>query len=725
VFRRISSLHQRMLRAAARLSPGQVWAWLKGQPRPVAVAATLVTLFGIALAVNGGYRAYDYVQHDNDFCWSCHLMRDPFTAFDNSAHSGLGCKACHHPTLIERSKMGMVAILERPEEITHHADVSNDVCSACHVDGDPEEWLMVASTAGHQAHLDPYNRELEGVRCVQCHSAEVHAFRATDQACTQSGCHSGTTVVLGGMGELEITCLSCHFFERQTDSPITLTRGPAADGAHDEAEDDGHADEGGPVRTVAAEAPAPSDTAFHASIMSEILRRGDLLTPDHEQCTACHAMRERLEIDPAVEPHQAVCGACHDPHGDRSATAPARACATAECHGRPDTLDVDHHRWPGIDRNNCINCHEAHVFRADEDDCTSCHSGPLDRSSTNDPAEAGAELWRRSVELPPPSEEELRSLPPDPAPLPERPDTSVTGGQAPADAWTGHGGGDVPVEIPWLHQSAVPSPENGPSGLSSDAPVPGVHDAQQEAQEAPRDSDRSPFNHGRHRALACQTCHEGGTPRFADDPRWCDGCHHTPRSGRSCTACHRVASMELPPRPVEMRLPGGPTVRELEFPHDEHASQACSNCHGNPPTTVEEVDCKSCHAEHHGPQVTCARCHQEVPTWAHDPVLVHSSCSFGLCHSRFPPVVTAEVTPPELPPEVRSMDGPREGEPDWWRRNVCQACHDQLDPTAPLPRQPPFLQLPGQDTVGGEDLRIAPDLVLRGVKEISDQGHLR
>ena len=170
--------------------------------------------------------------------------------------------------------------------------------------------------------------------------------------------------------------------------------------------------------------------------------------------------------------------------------------------------------------------------------------------------------------------------------------------------------------------------------------------------------------------------------------------------------------MELPPRPVEMRLPGGLTLRELEVPHDEHASQACSNCHGNPPTTVEEVDCKSCHAEHHGPQVTCARCHQEVPSWPHDPVLVHSSCAGGLCHFGFPPAFGPETVPPEAPPEA-DVEAPREGEADWWRRNVCEACHQDLDPSAPLPRQPPFLEVPERDTVGGEDLRIAPETSLK------------
>ena len=51
-----------------------------------------------ALLVWGGveaYRTYDYVQHDNDFCLSCHLMVDPYERFARSAHADLGCNHEH------------------------------------------------------------------------------------------------------------------------------------------------------------------------------------------------------------------------------------------------------------------------------------------------------------------------------------------------------------------------------------------------------------------------------------------------------------------------------------------------------------------------------------------------------------------------------------------------------------------------------------------------------
>ena len=64
------------------------------------------------------YRTYDFIQHDNDFCVSCHLMQDPFDRFQASAHRDMSCKACHQPSPIDRFAMGMRQVLKHPVEIT-------------------------------------------------------------------------------------------------------------------------------------------------------------------------------------------------------------------------------------------------------------------------------------------------------------------------------------------------------------------------------------------------------------------------------------------------------------------------------------------------------------------------------------------------------------------------------------------------------------------------------
>ncbi len=113
------------------------------------------------------YRTYDYVQHDNDFCVSCHLMEVPFEEFARSAHRGLGCKACHQPTIVERSAMGLSQVVDRPIEIEVHADVPNERCAECHIEGDPETWESIRNSAGHLTHLDSDSLDLQRPEVVE------------------------------------------------------------------------------------------------------------------------------------------------------------------------------------------------------------------------------------------------------------------------------------------------------------------------------------------------------------------------------------------------------------------------------------------------------------------------------------------------------------------------------------------------------------------------------
>ena len=259
----------------------------------VVIAAALTAV--VVGAVVALYRTYDYVQHDNDFCLSCHLMVDPYERFSRSAHRDLGCKACHRPTLVTRSTMALTQILENPDSLEAHAEVPNAVCIECHVDGNPDEWRNVAASAGHRVHLESEDPALSGLQCVQCHSSSVHEFTATDQTCGQAGCHEAQRIVLGEMGNLTIHCATCHDFNAQ----------------------------------VVSEAPDSVQLA---------------LQPQHEECLSCHAMRERLVDFPlaANDPHDGLCGTCHNPHEQTTPRAAFESCGAAGCHARADTLTPFH-----------------------------------------------------------------------------------------------------------------------------------------------------------------------------------------------------------------------------------------------------------------------------------------------------------------------------------------------------------------------------------------------
>ena len=225
------------------------------------LSAPVLGLIGMAVMAGTGiggyyaYRTYDYVQHDNDFCMSCHLMEEPYEQFAESAHRGLGCKACHQPNLVDRSAMALTQIIDNPEEISVHAEVPNERCADCHIEGDPEQWLRVANSAGHRVHLESDDPVLDGLQCVECHSTGVHEFAPVDRTCAQSDCHDDNVIKLGEMSDLTIHCAACHNFL----APVTM----------------------------------PGDDP-------ELLET--VILPDRDECLSCHAMRTLVEM-PDPDPH--------------------------------------------------------------------------------------------------------------------------------------------------------------------------------------------------------------------------------------------------------------------------------------------------------------------------------------------------------------------------------------------------------------------------------------
>jgi hypothetical protein len=287
----------------------------------------------VAVGVVSGvllYRTYDYVQHDNEFCMSCHLMQDPFDRFAQSEHRGLGCKACHQPTMVVRTQMALAQILENPDEIHTHAEVPNRVCAECHIRGDPDRWRLIEASAGHRVHMESQDPSLRGLQCVQCHSSGIHEFAATDRTCAQAGCHETTEVRLGRMGSLTIHCASCHEFN-----------------------------------AVVAD-------AVHADTLALALR------PQREQCLSCHAMRALVVDFPVHDPHAGACGACHDPHEQTTPAQAVQSCAVGGCHARVDTVTAYHRGLTPNVLSQCTSCHSAHEFRAPTE-CLQCHQDIFER----------------------------------------------------------------------------------------------------------------------------------------------------------------------------------------------------------------------------------------------------------------------------------------------------------------------------------------------------------
>jgi len=550
-----------------RSLPGRFVAWT------ASLSAVVLAAIGIAIAASVGaggfyaYQTYDYVQHDNDFCLSCHLMVEPYERFARSAHRGLGCKACHQPTLIVRSEMALTQIVENPDSLAAHAEVPNDRCASCHINGDPEKWELIKNSAGHKVHLESKDSVLQGLQCVRCHATSLHEFAATDRTCGQSGCHENNKVMLGGMKDLTIHCAACHDFSR----------------------------------------PVPQNGGADAVLAA--------LSPDRNECLSCHEMRLLVNL-PNPDPHKGACAACHNPHTQSTPQAAVESCTKAGCHTRADTLSPFHRGMgPGV-LENCINCHTAHDFHVDDTNCLSCHKGVFRDSLRASPGGVAA-LAPSGAPTTMPGAFAGIGAPPDGGVAwwihPSRQSTPQDGPRFLHsqhrnvactnchDASQSHGGlkitsisdcrschhtGPLSIDCSRCHQGGEargdPRTETRTMDLSVADPV----------QRA------LPFRHENHTNESCSNCHTQGLSLSAAAVD-CDGCHEQHhRVDNDCTLCHQQPPASA--HPVER----------------VHQTCSGSGCHANPPhqtlpTTTRQV-CLVCHQDRkdHNPGRVCADCHQ-------------------------------------------------------------------------------------------------------------------
>ena len=532
-------------------------------------------------AVGGGlytYRMYDYVQHDNEFCLSCHLMADPAAQFGSSAHRGLGCKACHQPTLVERSMMGLTAIVENPDSISVHAHVPNDRCVSCHVDGNPDEWILIQQSAGHLVHFTSEEEDLVGLQCVGCHSTSIHQFTATDQTCASAGCHEDVEIRLGSMASHQIPCGACHGFSE------LLTEEDEAAG----------------------------------------VTARDVLAPDAGTCLSCHAMRTLVEF-PEHDPHEGVCSSCHNPHTQTEVAEAGNTCTNAGCHTDPAAESPFHRDLPPGVAEGCLECHAAHDFSAAGRTCIDCHgdifsdppaggsvsgSGGHPDFSASEPgpetsAAAGAGLAGliHPTLNPQPILEALLQV--------ARPDSvEFSHGQhREVDCASCHSseGGHGTLLVTGLNDCrschhSEPGPVEGGCAAchgGEAGPVGAIPVAANLTLTvgATRTAE-IPFDHETHASEDCGTCHTGGTAMTAEQVD-CASCHEPHHeAGASCRTCHVAAPESAHPlETVHMGCSGVGCHETLPFgggvPNNR---EFCLTCHqGQANHQVEEPSCTECH----------------------------------------------------------------------------------------------------------------------------------
>jgi hypothetical protein len=546
---------------------------LRALPTGLKVVAGVAVVAVLAVGSVLLYQTYEYVEHDNQFCLQCHLMRDPFERFARSAHRDLGCKACHRPNIMERSQMGLAQVIERPDEIRVHAHVPNAVCAECHIEGDPDRWRHIASTAGHRIHLESDDPVLSGLQCVECHSTGIHEFAPTDRTCGQAGCHEATTIQLGRMADITIHCATCHEFT----APV-------------------------------AEVALPAEVATS-------------LRPQAAECMSCHQMRLLLTDFPPDEPHDAACGACHNPHTQETPRQAVQSCGTAGCHERPADLSPMH-RGLGVGvLEDCLACHEAHDFRLPHPatDCLACH-GDIYLDAPSRPGSPSAALH-----------------PPFPVPTAAR--------VQPTASEPGAAGESGMVRLVSAQHTAVPRTP------AQAAPTQQAPTQQAPTQQAPRPAtpDTLRFWHGQHRGVECTECHsvrEAHGRVTVTSLRDCRSCHHVEPVATPCARCHdRAAVRRLSTqvsRVMDIRIGSlNRPRRTLPFNHADHLRHDCQQCHtGGLARSAAALNCAGCHEEHHQANVSCMSCHPEPRAGAHT-LDSHAGCAGSGCHEAAPATVRA------------------------------------------------------------------------------------
>jgi nitrate/TMAO reductase-like tetraheme cytochrome c subunit len=571
----------------------EIGGWLGARSRGWKLGMSAIVLLAIGGVGFAGLRTWNYMMHDNQFCTSCHVMDVPFRRFTASEHSKLGCHDCHRQGMMDNVKELYVWVLERPEEIPAHAPVPNSICAECHIQNDPDStWKRIVATAGHAVHLNPASPAMRTMECVTCHGQEVHRFKPAETTCAQSGCHDNVQIQLGRMsGQTTLHCSTCHVF------------------------------------TAAA---AETDSTRSA--------RGALV-PNQDQCLECHEMREQMRnFAPEGEPHDAVCGTCHNPHTQTTTAGAFQSCATSGCHARSDTLTAMHRGLTGRHKlETCGACHSAHTWKTAGTRCESCHSGIRDpavqvrppRSSDAAAADAGSSP---SVHATP-----VRLMP-----------ASWTPEREAGAVFAPHNAGRVQ-----RRRTTITSPTVRPiAARPHEAPHAPLR------QRQARDTT-SRFEHAQHRPVNCTTCHStqvehGGLNRTA---RRCTACHHADnRIGRDCARCHQAAELtQSYPAAMTLQLSvkPSPTTRTLSFAHETHAKVSCADCHGQDLSRSVEKTCASCHTDHHEATRDCASCHPAARS-THTRAVHLTGCGGSGCHYREATAATSTA------------------------RNVCLACHAEL-----------------------------------------------
>lgn len=311
------------------------------------VGVLMVLLVGAAVAVPLAATSTP------EFFSRYHLLERRYVNLGNSAHEGIGCRACHETEplvngiqLVGDFYSSIVTAGPTPSYFTF-SPPTNDACLACH----EEDWSDEASRTARIPHPAHQRVAEETRQCTDCHKWTAHFESYMDKhkempfsgVCVAYGCHVGT--------KQTDECFDCHHVlheaneQWRTEHPrVIKTTGPNActEGCHtvDQCQQCHTTGERPEFDGLPIEVGMQSIERLHVRDDWTERFHGAEALKGRDRCLLCHQ-------------DEGECGECHRNRPD--------------FHGKPLTWIGRHsEQSEAVDDPRCIECHE-------QTWCNECH----------------------------------------------------------------------------------------------------------------------------------------------------------------------------------------------------------------------------------------------------------------------------------------------------------------------------------------------------------------
>ncbi len=324
---------------------------IKRLPRVVLYPSLFILFMMAGAGVFFGFKGYNYMEYNPNFCRSCHTMEDAWNRWSTSEHRSITCHSCHETTVIEGTEQLIKFSLNQPERVGKHARVNDESCTKCHESGNTK-WEQIADTAGHLVHAEEQN-----IACTKCHAVSVHRFAPPKKVCEV--CHEDSAMAVTAMASQH--CSSCHGFLK----PAT----------------NGKANNGSGLSGKPTNGSVPDDKVTNGSLPAQA---SSALLPDRESCLSCHAALKVSKVTwPENAPMKVDCLQCHKPHEQAKPIVDCLSCHAgqrekglhqAKAHsGSACQTCHQPHEWVIKTRSNCETCHQDKAEHFAGALCSSCH----------------------------------------------------------------------------------------------------------------------------------------------------------------------------------------------------------------------------------------------------------------------------------------------------------------------------------------------------------------